>query len=178
MLEILIRKVELLQASNVKLHEDNIQLAEANRQLQATCNTFSETTAHLEEKVSELGDRLQSYLQRGPTMNNQPNASELQAQTAQTYAAAAAAPASASALPTGPKRPLFARHPKAERPARLLARLPTDHLARKASPIATLQKLRAELPDPLAAAVKTVQLIPTGVAITAHGNQPSVLGSI
>jgi hypothetical protein len=48
------------------------------------------------------------------------------------------------------------RYPKAEKLARLLARLPPDHLACKASPIAILQKLRTKLPEPLAAAVKIV----------------------
>jgi hypothetical protein len=89
---------------------------------------------------------------------------------APTYAAAAAA-ATAPAISTGPKKPLFARHPKAEKPARLLARLPTNYLARKASPIAILQKLRAELAEPLATNIKTVQYIPTGMAITAHSIQ-------
>jgi hypothetical protein len=47
---------------------------------------------------------------------------------APTYAAIAAA-ATTPATTTGPKKPLFARHPKSERPAQLLARLPPDHLA-------------------------------------------------
>ncbi|OJD20301.1 hypothetical protein ACJ73_08365 [Blastomyces percursus] len=63
MLEILIKKVELIEASNIKLHEDNTQLAEANRQLQITCNDIRESTAGLSENISKLEDKLRAYTQ-------------------------------------------------------------------------------------------------------------------
>ncbi|OJD23163.1 hypothetical protein ACJ73_05488 [Blastomyces percursus] len=72
---------------------------------------------------------------------------------------------------TVPKSPLSTRHLKAEKPTRILARLPTDHIAWRASPIDTLQKLRRELTEPLAAAIKGVQNIPTGIAITVSSLQ-------
>ncbi|OJD20323.1 hypothetical protein ACJ73_08345 [Blastomyces percursus] len=86
-----------------------------------------------------------------------------------TYAEAAATPTSVQT--TVPKSPLSTRHLKTEKPARILARLPTDHIARRASPIATLQKLRRELTEPLAAAIKGVQNILTGIAIAVSSLQ-------
>ncbi|KGM92678.1 uncharacterized protein PADG_11134 [Paracoccidioides brasiliensis Pb18] len=62
-------------------------------------------------------------------------------------------------------------HSKAVKPARILARLPADHPARKASPIAILEKLRTELAEPLAAAIKKVQHNPTRITIAAHNPQ-------
>ncbi|KAL1954488.1 hypothetical protein VTO42DRAFT_1130 [Malbranchea cinnamomea] len=66
---------------------------------------------------------------------------------------------------------MFTRHSKTKKPVRLLTHLPLDHLAQKASPITTLQKLRAELVESLATAIKAVQHIPTGVAITVYNSQ-------
>ncbi|OJD09440.1 hypothetical protein ACJ73_10313, partial [Blastomyces percursus] len=151
------------------LHEDNTQLAEANRQLQITCNDIRESTAGLKENISKLEDKLQAYTQGKTEGKSQHTPTEEQLQGTGTYAEAAATP---TAVPTTvPKSPLPTRHLKAEKPARILARLPTDHIARRASPIATLQKLRRELTEPLAAAIKGVQNIPTGIAITASSLQ-------
>ncbi|OJD09428.1 hypothetical protein ACJ73_10324, partial [Blastomyces percursus] len=107
--------------------------------------------------------------QEQPSAASQPAASREQLHRDQTYAGVASSPA--PTVPVATKRPPVARGGKVERPARILARLPANHLARKASPIATLQKLRAELAEPLAAAIKGVQHIPTGIAITAHSAQ-------
>ncbi|OJD09867.1 hypothetical protein ACJ73_10044 [Blastomyces percursus] len=93
---------------------------------------------------------------------------EEQLQGTGTYAEAAATPTSVPT--TVSKSPLSTRHFKAEKPARILARLATDHIVRRASPIATLQKLRRELTEPLAA-IKGVQNIPTGIAITVSSLQ-------
>ncbi|OJD27483.1 hypothetical protein ACJ73_01122 [Blastomyces percursus] len=158
MLETLIMKVELLQTSNVKLHEDNIQLVETNRQLQARCNAISETTAGLREKISDLERKLEGYIHGGMVREIQPTPFKEAPQNTQTYAGVAAASVSASAPAS--KKPLRPSQPKVGRPARILARLPSDHVARKSRTCRTL-----------AATIKGVQHIPTGLAITAHNTQ-------
>lgn len=54
---------------------------------------------------------------------------------------------------------------RAEKPPRLFLRLPQDHPARRASPYASLETLRAHLDETSAAALKEVRQVPSGLAI-------------
>ncbi|OJD10503.1 hypothetical protein ACJ73_09773 [Blastomyces percursus] len=153
----------MLQASNNKLHEDN-------RKLQAVYEVVNEIVVCLERKISILESSTHSCPQREPATDPRTD----QKQDNQTYASAAAATINAPtpiAASTGHRRPIPARYSKPAKLPRLFARLPTDHIARKASPIATLQRLRTELPEPASSMIKTVQKIPTGVAISALNMQ-------
>ena len=70
----------------------------------------------------------------------------------------------ASALASGTESPPLRRSPP---PAnRLFARLAPDHPARAASPYATLEKLKRDLPANVSAEIKSIQAVPTGLAIT------------
>ncbi|KAL1952677.1 hypothetical protein VTO42DRAFT_4461 [Malbranchea cinnamomea] len=66
---------------------------------------------------------------------------------------------------------MFVRYFKIERAVHLLTHLLPDYLTRKASPITTLQKLRAELDKSLVTIIKAVQYIPTRVTITVHNSK-------
>lgn len=57
--------------------------------------------------------------------------------------------------------------------ARVFVRLPQEHRARAADPYATLQKLRAELPESVSKGIKGVQAVPTGLAITLKDSDTS-----
>ena len=59
-------------------------------------------------------------------------------------------------------------------PTRIFIRLPPEHKARTANPYATLQKLRAEIPADVSKGIRSVQPVPSGLAVTLDVNASTI----
>ncbi|KGM91430.1 uncharacterized protein PADG_12484 [Paracoccidioides brasiliensis Pb18] len=69
------------------------------------------------------------------------------------------------------QKPLLKNNLREEKTLQILACLPSDHLAHKASSIATLRKLKTELLRSLTAVITAVQVISSGIVIISRSLQ-------
>jgi hypothetical protein len=120
----------------------------------------------LVQLTRDINDLVNNYCSDLPAGTNGKTAIKT---TPKSWASVAASAAATSAAPMGvraqgPKQPGSEKQ-RPTQTARLFVRLPQEHKARTASPYATLQKLRAELPAHVSSHIKGVQAIPSGLAI-------------
>ena len=116
--------------------------------------------------ATEINNVVQNYcanLGKGSDSGNSSYGPNNGKSNPKSWASVAATPSPRKAQVTQEARPK--KHTPAPA-ARVFIRLPQEHKARTASPYATLQKLRAELPAEVSAGIKGIQAVPSGLAIT------------